>query len=103
MTIYRGNNMSTVVKFHLNSKVGEQPKINFIMILLNASSMNTYANSTREEECWSPYDEYIQEILAIKKEKRAFGLKLFNQIILKASMCRSDKKREQNQNVLQKL
>lgn len=44
--------------------------------------MNTYANSTKEEECWSPYDEYIQEILAIKKEKRAFGLNLFNQIIL---------------------
>ena len=56
--------------------------INFIMILLNASSMNAYANSTKEEECWSPYDEYIQEILAIKKEKRAFGLNLLNQIIL---------------------
>jgi len=44
--------------------------------------MNTHANSTKEEECWSPYDEYIQEILAIKKEKRAFGLNLFNEIIL---------------------
>ena len=52
------------------------------MILFNASSMNAHANSTKEEECWSPYDEYIQEILAIKKEKRAFGLNLLNQIIL---------------------
>merc|ERR1711990_1071942 len=54
--------------------------INFIMILLNASS-NTKEVGEMSELSWSPYDEYIQEILAIKKEKRSFGLDLLNQII----------------------